>query len=490
MVSKAEQAGTTTPFDGICTLDNLKDVRENLRQVFASGKTLPYAWRHKQLKQLEKLLVENEDNIIGAVMQDLGKKTKLEAAASDWAVPLKVVRSCIRNLSGWMKPRSKYSPLLLFPASSEIIPSPKGTVLILSPWNYPVQLAIIPLAGAIAAGNTVLLKVSPFSANIARVLCELIPKYMDTSCVAVEGAGSKEIISAMLELQWDHIFFTGSTTVGKIVYQAAARYLTPVTLELGGKNPVYIDREVSNMEVAVRRIFWGKLLNCGQTCLAPDYVLCHKDSLDRFMETVPKVLKEFYGDNPKECASYGRIISEQHAGRIAELLKSGKVVVGGEHDVADKYIAPTVMIEPDMDSDLMGQEIFGPVIVVIPVGSAEEAITFINARPHALAVYVFGSNSKTTDLFKQKTRSGAIDVNSTLTHALNDSLPFGGVGDSGIGAYHGDLTFEVFSHMRASVSQNLAGPLDVPFKYPPYEGDSMFLRWKAGLVRFFVSSRF
>eukprot|EP00124_Ichthyophonus_hoferi_P000964 Ihof_evm11s42 gene=Ihof_evmTU11s42 len=441
------------------TKENVKEVHDDLKKIFASGKTKPYEWRLAQLQALESMIIENEESMVASVMKDHGKKIAMEATISEFSSCLSHVQHTIANLKSWMAPKRKGTPIGLAPANSCIISSPKGVVVIMSPWNYPIQLALVPLFGAIAAGNCVLLKTSRHSPAASQWMMEYLPKYIDNEAIVVEGEGGAAFITELLVHQWDHIFFTGSVDVGRIVYQAAANHLTPVTLELGGKNPIYVDspENVSNMTVAARRIAWGKWFNCGQTCIGCDYVLCHKDSKDSLIASLKEVIREFYGENPQESKSYPRVINTSNTKRVADLIKDGKVAIGGEVDVADCYIAPTVLVDVNIDSDLMNKEIFGPILPIVEVDNAQEAIEFINARPNPLAAYIFSSHDGTVDHFIDNTQSGAVDVNEVIAHFANPDLPFGGVGDSGIGAYHGDsLTFEVFSHPRACVKRSLA----------------------------------
>jgi len=445
----------------------------DLRKAFSSGITRPIDWRRDQLRRLEALIQQNEKELTDALRQDLGKCTS-ESWITDLGLALSSSRSMRKHLRDWMAPERVPNPIALVPARSFIVREPFGVVLIISPWNYPIQLTFMPLAAAIAAGNCVVIKPSEISAHTSQLIAKLIPRYLDPRCISVVEGGADES-SALLEQRFDHIFFTGNPRIGRIVMQAAARHLTPVTLELGGKSPCIVD-ESADLKTAARRIVFGKFLNAAQTCIAPDYVLVHESVEQKLLSELKKAIEEFYGPDPKCSSDYGRIVNDRHFGRLEKLIASGKVVAGGETDRQSRYIAPTVLREVDLNSALMTEEIFGPILPVISVPSMKAAVEFVNVRPKPLALYLF-SQSRTVESFVlQNTSSGGVCVNTTLLHHANDRLPFGGVGESGIGNYHGRFGFETFSHKRAVVRKPVQP--EVPLAYPPYTKLKDFvLRW-------------
>jgi aldehyde dehydrogenase (NAD+) len=337
-------------------------------------------------------------------------------------------------------------------------------VLVIAPWNYPIQLLLVPAAGAIAAGNAVVMKPSEVSGATSAVLAELLPKYMDQSAIAVVEGGVAET-TELLAQQFDHIFYTGNGTVGRIVMTAAAKHLTPVTLELGGKSPVVVDKS-ANITVAARRIAWGKWLNAGQTCIAPDYILVDNSVKAKLIDGIADAIKDFYGDDPKTSDSYGRIVSDRHFTRLNTLMSGGTVAVGGDTDATQRYISPTVLDNVDLSSQLMNEEIFGPLLPVIGVDSVDNAITHINSNPHPLALYVFAENKNVISHVVNSTTAGGVTVNGTLMHITNPNLPFGGVGESGMGAYHGKSGVRIFQHMKPVLTRSTK--IDPTLAYPPY----------------------
>lgn len=434
-----------------------------VRETYGARTTRPLEWRRAQLKAMIAMLEENESRWSDALREDLGKPT-VEGFITDIAFVTGEIKSMIRNLKRWNRPERVGSPVVTQPSRSVRIPEPVGTVLVIAPWNYPIQLLLVPAAGAIAAGNAVVMKPSEVSAATSRLLAELCPRYLDTDAVALVEGGVPET-TTLLEQKWDHIFYTGNGTVGRIVMAAAARNLTPVTLELGGKSPVIVDR-TANLRVAARRMAWGKWLNAGQTCIAPDYVLVDETVRARFIDEVQKAVTEFYGTDPHASADYGRIVSQRHFDRLAGMLGSGTIAVGGDAIADDRYISPTVLVDVDLDSQMMDEEIFGPLLPVIPVSSVDEAVTFVNSRPHPLALYVFSEDKATVDRVLDRTTSGGVTVNGTLMHITNPNLPFGGVGESGMGAYHGKSTVRLFQHMKPVLKRGTR--LDPSLAYPPY----------------------
>ena len=446
-----------------------------MRAYFESGATQPIEWRLGQLKAIDRFLVEREADILRALAEDLGKPA-MEGFAAEVGLTRMELKYTIKRLRKWMRPTRVPTPLVAQPGKSFIHHEPLGVVLIISPWNYPFQLLMAPLIGAIAAGNCAMLKPSEVATKTSALFAHWIPKYLDTSAVKVMQGAIPET-TALLEQHWDHIFYTGNGTVARIIMQAAAKHLTPVTLELGGKSPCLVDED-ADLDEAAKRIVFGKFYNAGQTCVAPDHVLVHDKVHDALINRMVTALREFFGDNPQNSADYGRIINERHHGRIVKLLNSGSTVVGGEHDVADRYIAPTILRDVSEDDPVMQEEIFGPVLPVLSVANMKSAIASVNRRDKPLALYIFSKNKAIQDEIIAHTSAGGTTVNHVWMHLAVPELPFGGVGPSGMGAYHGKASFEVFSHRR-SILRKPSG-LEPPIMYPPYTD------WKLRLIRLFV----
>jgi aldehyde dehydrogenase (NAD+) len=388
----------------------------------------------------------------------------LEGWTTDLGITASEVKLIRKNVAKWAKPRRASLPLTAMPGKGRVQPEPLGTVLIVAPWNYPVQLLVEPLAAAIAAGNAAVVKPSELAPATSAVLSELLRTYLDDAVQVVEGG--PEVATELLEQRWDHIFFTGSTKIGRIVAEAAAKHLTPVTLELGGKSPAIVHKS-ANLAVAGRRIAWGKFLNAGQTCIAPDYVLVDESVQDELIEHIRSALHDFYGDDPKASADYARIVNGRHFDRLSGLLDGGgQPAIGGEKDADQRYIAPTVLVDTPADASIMDEEIFGPLLPVLPITSVADAIDRINARPKPLALYVFAADDDAVDAVLERTSSGGVCVNHTLLHITPAELPFGGVGDSGQGRYHGKSGFDTFSNLK-SVLRKPTRP-DPALLYPPY----------------------
>jgi aldehyde dehydrogenase (NAD+) len=453
------------------THSNLKDLMAGQRLFFEQGKTRSAEFRIAQLKKLKAGIKELEAEILAALKQDLNK-SDFEGYTSEVGFVYEELAHTLKNLRDWMRPRSVATPLLHQPSTSRIYLQPKGTVLIIGPWNYPFQLLIAPLIASIAAGNTAILKPSEFSTATAAVVVKLIERTFSPEFCAVVGGGVEET-TALLEERFDHIFFTGSIPVGKIVMRAAAEHLTPVTLELGGKSPCIVDRD-TDLGVTARRIAWGKFYNAGQTCIAPDYVLAPKDLKRGLIQGIKQELVNFFGEQPKDSPDYGRIISPRHFDRLVGLLGEGEIVTGGQHDKASLYIAPTVIDNVRLDHQIMADEIFGPILPVLEYDTLDEAIQLVRQRPNPLACYVFTNKAKTEERVIEELSFGGGCVNNALIHFANPNLPFGGVGESGMGAYHGYDGFETFSHRKAVVKSSFL--MDVKLKYPPYKN-------RLGLIR-------
>lgn len=438
-------------------------VVDRVRATFNNGSTRPLAWRKHQLERMIAMLEENEEDFLQALAHDLGKP-RPEGFITDIAFVISEIELMLKNLKKWNKPERVPTPLVSMPAKSRRIPQPLGVVLVIAPWNYPVQLLLVPAAGALAAGNAVVLKPSEVSSATSTVLARLVPQYLDPTAVAIVEGGVAET-TALLEQRFDHIFYTGNGTVGRIVMATAAKHLTPVTLELGGKSPVIVDKS-ANVRVAARRIAWGKWLNAGQTCVAPDYVLVHRDIETQLVEELRNTLVEFHGVDPHRSPDYGRIVSPRHFDRLASLLADGQAVIGGQVNADERYIAPTVMTDVRLDSRLMTEEIFGPLLPIIPVGDVQAAVRFITARPHPLALYVFAEDRQVIDNVVTNTTAGGVTVNGTILHLTSPHLPFGGVGESGMGAYHGKSGVRLFQHMKPVLTRGTR--IDPSLAYPPY----------------------
>jgi aldehyde dehydrogenase (NAD+) len=442
---------------------NIAGMATSLRASYNAGTTRPLEWRRHQLEQMIKMLDENEAAFSDALRIDLGKPT-VEGFITDIAFVTGEVKSMIKNLKKWNKPERVSSPIVTQPAKSRRIPEPLGVVLVIAPWNYPVQLLLVPAAGAIAAGNAVMMKPSEVSGATSALLARLVPQYFDSSAVGIVEGGVEET-TELLAQHWNHIFYTGNGTVGRIVMAAAVKHLTPVTLELGGKSPVIVD-ESANVKVSARRIAWGKWLNAGQTCIAPDYVMVHEKVRAEFVEELQKAVTSFYGDDPRLSDSYGRIVTNRHFDRLRGLMAGGTPVIGGDVVADDRYIAPTVLDNVDMSSQLMHEEIFGPLLPIISISSVQTAIDHINANPHPLALYVFAENKRVVNEVLDHTTAGGVTVNGTLLHLTNPNLPFGGIGESGMGAYHGISSVRLFQHMKPVLARGTK--LDPSLPYPPY----------------------
>ncbi|MFS0515525.1 aldehyde dehydrogenase [Nostoc sp. UIC 10607] len=448
----------------ITELSNVGDIIQNQREFFQTGKTKDVTFRIEQLINLKQAIIEHEQSIVEALQADL-HKPEVETYLTEIGV-IKEIDYAIKHLKTWTKPKKTAVSFDFFSYSARIYPEPLGVVLIIGPWNYPFQLIISPLVGAIAAGNCAIIKPSEIASHTSRIIAEIVAKYFDPAYIAVVEGGV-EASQKLLAEKFDHIFFTGGTAVGKIIMAAAAKYLTPVTLELGGKSPCIVDTDI-NLEHTVRRITWGKFINAGQTCIAPDYLLVDKKIKKDLIDGLGKSLKEFYGDNPANSPDYARIISQKHFDRLVNFLKDGEVIIGGVAQASERYIAPTVIDNVSLEDSIMQEEIFGPILPIIEYTDIAEAIALINSRPKPLALYLFSQNKNLQKRVLQETSSGGVCINDTVMQVGVSSLPFGGVGDSGIGNYHGKASFDTFSHNK-SVLQNSFW-LDLKWRYAPYEG--------------------
>lgn len=437
---------------------------ERLRKTFRSGRTRSLAWRLGQLRAVRALLKENATKFEKALAADFGKPS-FEAYASDIGFPIGEAKLAIKHLDRWMKPQKVAQPPIQRPGKSWVQYDPLGVVLVIAPWNYPVQLTFNPLIASIAAGNCTVLKPSELTPATSTLIAELVAKYLDKETVeVVEGA--VEETTALLEQRFDHIVYTGNGRVGRVVMEAAAKHLTPVTLELGGKSPCIVLAD-ANLDVAAHRIAWGKWTNAGQTCTAPDYVLVQESVAGKLVDKLAAVIEEFYGKDPKASKDYTRIASERHVDRLAAMLDDDvTVAAGGQVDRATRYVAPTILTKVRDSSKAMQDEIFGPILPVMAVGTADDAIAFVNDHDKPLALYVFTADDEAAERVLAETSSGGACVNATLWHVINPNLPFGGVGPSGMGAYHGRYGFEALSHRKAVTSKPTR--MDPKIAYPPY----------------------
>ena len=437
------------------------------RQFFATGRTKDVAFRIAQLKRLKRAIQDKEGEIYKALKADLNKP---EVEAYFEIIVTREIDSALKQIKSWVKPKKAKIPIDQFPASARIYPEPLGVVLIIGAWNYPLSLVIGPLVGAIAAGNCAILKPSEVAPHTSELLAELIENSFDPAYIAVVEGGietSQQLLAEKFAEKLDSIFFTGSPQIGKIVMEAAAKTLTPVTLELGGKSPCIVEPDI-DIEVAARRIAWGKFLNAGQTCIAPDYLLVHRAVKKELVAAIQRWIINFYGEDPAASPDYARIISDKHFARLSALLQDGDIVAGGNTNPAQRYIAPTVMENVALEAPAMQEEIFGPIMPVLDYSELTEAIAFVNSRPKPLALYLFSQNKAKQKQVLQQTSSGGVCFNETVVHFSIPELPFGGVGNSGIGRYHGRASFDVFSNYKSVLKRYFLFDLDL--RYPPYSG--------------------
>lgn len=419
--------------------------------------------RKESLKKLLHIIIEQEDAIIKALYDDF-KKPAFEAVLTETNYVISDLKETIKNIDSWAKPKRVWGSLLNFPSSDYIYSEPYGNVLILSPWNYPFQLALCPLVAAVAAGNKVMLKPSELTPNTSAIISKIIRETFPVQEVVVI-TGDATIAAELLKKRWDYIFFTGSVGVGKIVAKAAAENLTPVTLELGGKSPCIID-ETANLELSARRIVWGKIINAGQTCVAPDYILVHKKVKQPFTKFLIEEIEKALGKNPEESADFARIINLKNWQRQLNLIENQNIIYGGQSNKESLYLAPTLLDQPSMDSLVMKEEIFGPVLPILSYETKEDIDKIITQFDKPLSLYLFSQNKSFTDEILKKYSFGGGCINDTVIHLVNHRLPFGGVGNSGMGAYHGKLSFDIFSHKKSVVKRGTW--LDVPLRYAPY----------------------
>jgi len=437
-------------------------VVQRQRAFYRSGATRPLAFRQAQLRRLQDAIREREPALLDALGADLRKPAQ-EAYATEIGMALGELRHALRHLPSWMARQRRPAPWLAWPARGFVQAEPRGVVLIIGPWNYPFQLLVTPLIGALAAGNCAVLKTSEFAPHTAAALAELVLATFPADYVTVVR-GEREAAEALLREQFDHIFFTGSTPVGRSVMAAAARHPTPVTLELGGKSPCLVCADAP-LQTTARRLAWGKFLNAGQTCVAPDFVLVDRRIRDGLLEALTGAVREFYGPDPQKSPDYSRIINRRHLDRLTRYLRDGRIVHGGQWDADDLYVAPTLLTEVAADAPAMVEEIFGPILPVVEYEQLDQALALLRDRPTPLALYLFTPDRATQERVLAATRSGGVCFNDTLTHMVGSSLPFGGLGESGLGAYHGRASFDGFTHYRSVLRRSFG--VDPPLRYPP-----------------------
>jgi aldehyde dehydrogenase (NAD+) len=431
------------------------------RRFFQTGQTQPIEFRIQQLQRLKQAVLDFQDQILEAVRLDLGRP-KFEGYFELSAIT--EVNTALKQLKTWIKPQRVQTGIDQFPSSAWIQPDPLGVVLIIGPWNYPFQLVFAPLVGAIAAGNCAIVKPSEHAPHTSKVVSSLMASIFEPQYVAVVE-GDAATSQALLEEQFDHIFFTGGSAIGKIIMAAAAKHLTPVTLELGGKSPCIVDRDIQ-LEYAAKRIIWGKFINAGQTCIAPDYLLVDRTIAAEFIPLLKQKITQFFGDDPATSPDFGRMIHQRHFDRLVKFLDNGQAIAGGIYDSATKYIAPTLLQNVSWDAPVMQEEIFGPILPIFEYDDLEEAIAIVNARPKPLALYFFSKDKQKQDRILTATSSGGVCLNETVMQVGVGGLPFGGVGESGMGRYHGKYSFDTFSHYKSVLKKSFL--VDLAWRYAPY----------------------
>jgi aldehyde dehydrogenase (NAD+) len=443
------------------TLQSIPKLIAQQRHFFQTGQTQPLSFRIQQLQRLKQAVLDFQDQILEAVRLDLARP-KFEGYFELSA--LAEVNMALKQLKTWIKPQRIPTGIDQFPASAWIQPDPLGVVLIIGPWNYPFQLVFAPLVGAIAAGNCAIVKPSEHAPHTSKIVAKLIESIFEPEYVAVVE-GDARTSQALLGERFDHIFFTGGSAIGKIIMAAAAKHLTPVTLELGGKSPCIVDRDIQ-LDYAAKRIIWGKFINAGQTCIAPDYLLVDRTIAAEFIPLLKQKITQFFGEQPEQSPDFGRIIHQQHFDRLVNFLGNGQAIAGGKHDATTKYIAPTLLQNVSWDAPVMQEEIFGPILPIFEYDDLEEAVAIVNARPKPLALYFFSKDKQKQNRILGATSSGGVCLNETVMQVGVGGLPFGGVGESGMGRYHGKYSFDTFSHYKSVLKKSFL--LDLAWRYAPY----------------------
>ncbi len=438
-------------------------LKEGQKEFFKTHKTQPIKVRTNHLKKLKTVINDKEKDICDAIYKDL-KKSVFESFTSEILMVLKEIDCFVKNIDEWSTPKKASGSLINFPSQDYLLYEPYGSVLMISPWNYPFQLAMVPLIGAIASGNTVILKPSESAPNTSKLLIEILELVFPKEWVCVIE-GDAKVAQALLKFHWDYIFFTGSANVGKIVAKAAAKYLTPITLELGGKSPCIVDG-TTPLNKTAKRIVWGKFINCGQTCIAPDYILVKSEQKNALIVALEKEIKKAFGADARKSNDYGRIIHKKHFKKLESDLKNQKIAYGGSKDEKELYFGPTIVDSPPLDSSLIRDEIFGPILPILSYDKIEDIDKILTQLKNPLAFYVFSENKKFIDTLVKSYSFGGAVINDSLIHFANPELPFGGIGNSGIGAYHGKYSFDLFSHLKPVVKRSFW--FDLPQRYAPY----------------------
>ena len=444
-------------------MKKIDELIEKQKVFFAKGDLQEIAFRKELLKNLKTVVLKYSDSIAEALNKDLGK-SPFEAYATETGLILEEISNHINHLSKWTRPKKVKSPMVHFISKSRIYPEPFGNVLIFGTWNYPFQINLVPLIGAISAGNCAIIKPSEFTPHSSALLAKLIEEVFPEEIVSVIQGGVEES-QFLLSRKFDMIFFTGSTKVGRIILEGASKYLTPVCLELGGKSPCIVD-ETANVDLSARRIVWGKFVNAGQTCIAPDYVFVHRNVKDQLLIKMQEYIKVFFGQDPKLSPDYARIINLSNLNRLASLLSAGKLITGGQVIPEERYLSPTIIDEINPSDAIMQEEIFGPILPIMTYSNFEEVKAYVNANPKPLALYYFTQNKDNKKRVIREISSGTMCINETVMQFGNSHLPFGGVGNSGFGKYHGKFSFDTFSHFKAVLQKSTL--VDLPFRYPPY----------------------
>lgn len=447
-------------------MEDIEIIFKKQKKFFSTGKTIDIKYRIQNLKKLKNIIKDNEDKILEALKKDLGK-SGFEAYATEIGIVYNDINFHIKNIRKWAKAEKRKSPIIYYPSKSYVYKEPYGVTLIIGPFNYPFQLVISPLIGTISAGNTAIIKPSENTKNISLLLEKIINENFNESYLkVVNPLGGKEVVSTLLDLPFDYIFFTGSVKVGKIVLERSAKHLTPVTLELGGKSPCIVDED-AKLNLAAKRIVWGKFLNAGQTCVAPDYLCVHKSVAEKLLKLMVDEIHKQFGDNIRLSEDYPRIVNKSSLERLMSYLMDGKIYFGGNIDKDDLYMEPTIITKPKLESPLMTDEIFGPVLPVLVYEDLSKVVEFINNREKPLALYYFSENKKKIKYILRATVSGGVTINDTIIHVANSNLPFGGVGNSGVGKYHGRESFETFTHNRAVMHRGTFVEFNV--RFAPYK---------------------
>lgn len=447
-------------------MEDINLIFKNQKEFFESGKTINVDYRIKNLKKLNDIIKKNEDKILNELKKDLGK-SNFEGYITEVGILYDDINFHIKNVKKWSSEEKRKSPIVYYPSKSYIYKEPYGVTLIIGPFNYPFQLVIAPLIGAISAGNTAIIKPSENSRNIALLLEKLINENFPEGYLrVVNPLGGKETVSLLLDKPFDYIFFTGSVRVGKLVMQKAAQHLTPVTLELGGKSPCIVDSD-AKLKLAAKRIVWGKFLNAGQTCVAPDYLCVHKSVKDELLKLIINEIRVQFGENVRNSEDYPRIVNKSSLERLSGYLNDGKIYYGGNIDEDNLYMEPTLIIKPDLNSPLMSDEIFGPILPILVYEDLDNVIKFINHREKPLALYYFSESKKKIKYVLTSTTSGGVTINDTIIHVANPNLPFGGVGNSGVGKYHGKESFETFTHNKSVMKRGTF--IEFNIRFAPYK---------------------